>query len=102
MGKVAIAIAKIAYAWFRDLCTGERWRALAARGAGPQRLLWASTGTKNPRYSKTLYVDELIGPDMERAWIELDSVLPARVKCCRTGEGERETIIRKAIHESTK
>ena len=63
LGKVAIANAKIAYATYKNLMTSERWRALEANGARPQRLLWASTSTKNPRYSKTLYVDELIGPD---------------------------------------
>lgn len=63
VGKVAIANAKVAYAHYRDYCAGERWKALAQRGARPQRLLWASTGTKNPKYPKTLYVDELIGPD---------------------------------------
>ena len=61
-GKAAIANAKIAYAHFQRLCSEPRWRALAARGARPQRLLWASTSTKNPDYPDTLYVDELIGP----------------------------------------
>ncbi len=63
LGKVAIANAKIAYAAYKNLMASERWRALEANGARPQRLLWASTSTKNPHYSKTLYVDELIGPD---------------------------------------
>ena len=63
LGKVAIANAKIAYAAYKKLMASERWRALEANGARPQRLLWASTSTKNPSYSKTLYVDELIGPD---------------------------------------
>ena len=62
-GKVAIANARIAYAWYRDMIASERWRALAARGAMPQRLLWASTGTKDAAYSDTLYIDGLIGPD---------------------------------------
>ena len=63
LGKVAIANAKIAYATYKNLMASERWRTLEANGARPQRLLWASTSTKNPSYSKTLYVDELIGPD---------------------------------------
>ncbi|MGH7964936.1 MAG: bifunctional transaldolase/phosoglucose isomerase [Candidatus Binatia bacterium] len=63
VGKVAIANAKIAYALYREICATDRWKALAAKGAQTQRLLWASTGTKNPKYSKTLYVDELIGAD---------------------------------------
>ena len=62
-GKVAIANARLAYARYREWLSGERWKALAARGARPQRLLWASTSTKNPAYPKTLYVDELIGAD---------------------------------------
>lgn len=62
-GKVAIANAKLAYAWYQEMISSERWRALAARGAKPQRLLWASTGTKDAAYSDTLYVDGLIGPD---------------------------------------
>jgi transaldolase len=62
-GKAAVANAKIAYAAFRELFAGERWERLAAAGANVQRPLWASTSTKNPDYSDTLYVDELIGPD---------------------------------------
>jgi transaldolase/glucose-6-phosphate isomerase len=62
-GKVAIANAKLAYVDYQELVASERWKALAARGARPQRLLWASTGTKNPAYPKTLYVDALIGPN---------------------------------------
>ena len=62
-GRAAIASAKAAYAHFREMCQSPRWQALAARGAQPQRLLWASTSTKNPAYPDTLYVDELIGPD---------------------------------------
>ena len=62
-GKVAVANAKVAYAWYEDLITSDRWKALAAKGAQPQRLLWASTGTKNPAYSDVLYIDELIGPE---------------------------------------
>jgi transaldolase/glucose-6-phosphate isomerase len=62
-GKVAIANAQLAYAWFRDLLNGAAWQRLASAGARPQRLLWASTGTKNLSYSDVLYVDSLIGPD---------------------------------------
>ncbi len=63
LGKVAIANAKLTYQRYRELFSGERWQALAKRGAQTQRLLWASTGSKNPAYSDVLYVDELIGPD---------------------------------------
>jgi transaldolase/glucose-6-phosphate isomerase len=62
-GKVAIANAKLAYGRYKTLFAGERWRKLAGNGAKPQRLLWASTGTKNKAYSDVLYVEELIGPD---------------------------------------
>jgi transaldolase/glucose-6-phosphate isomerase len=62
-GKVAIANAKLAYAWYQDLIASERWQALAAKGARPQRLLWASTGVKDTAYPDTLYIDTLIGPD---------------------------------------
>jgi transaldolase / glucose-6-phosphate isomerase len=60
-GKVAIANAKLAYQEYKQLFSGSRWEKLAAKGAKPQRLLWASTGTKNKDYSDVLYVEELIG-----------------------------------------
>lgn len=62
-GKVAIANAKLAYAWWQEFVASARWKALEAKGALPQRLLWASTGVKNPAYPDTLYVDTLIGPE---------------------------------------
>jgi transaldolase/glucose-6-phosphate isomerase len=61
-GKVAIANAKLAYQDFKRIFAGARWDKLAAKGTRPQRLLWASTGTKNKDYSDVLYVEELIGP----------------------------------------
>ncbi len=62
-GKVAIANAKLAYQDYKKLFSGKRWEALAAKGAKPQRLLWASTGTKDKAYRDTLYIEELIGPN---------------------------------------
>lgn len=62
-GKIAIANAKLAYDWYLDLIASPRWKALAAKGAMPQRLLWASTGVKNPDYRDVLYIETLIGPD---------------------------------------
>jgi transaldolase/glucose-6-phosphate isomerase len=62
-GKVAIANAKLAYRLYKQIYSGERWQRLAQKGAQTQRLLWASTGTKNKAYSDVLYVEELIGPD---------------------------------------
>jgi transaldolase / glucose-6-phosphate isomerase len=62
-GKVAIANAKLAYQEYKHLFSGARWDKLAEKGARPQRLLWASTGTKNKDYRDVLYVEELIGPN---------------------------------------
>ncbi len=62
-GKAAVANAKLAYQQYKDLFSGPRWESLAAHGATSQRLLWASTGTKNPAYSDVLYIESLIGPD---------------------------------------
>src|SRR5579871_3653291 len=62
-GKVAIANAKVAYQRFLELIETPRWKAMLAAGARPQRLLWASTGTKNPAYSDVLYIESLIGRD---------------------------------------
>ncbi|HET6502534.1 MAG TPA: transaldolase [Amycolatopsis sp.] len=59
-GKAAIANARLAYAAYEELFAGERWQALVAAGAQPQRPLWASTGVKDPSYSDTRYVDELV------------------------------------------
>jgi transaldolase len=61
-GKLAVANAKLAYQRYEEIFAGERWEALAARGATTQRCLWASTSTKNPAYSDVLYVESLIGP----------------------------------------
>jgi glucose-6-phosphate isomerase len=63
MGKIAIANAKVAYTYFRQVFSEPRWVRLAAEGGRPQRPLWASTGTKNPTYPDTLYLDGLIGSE---------------------------------------
>lgn len=63
LGKVAIANAKLAYQAYQEIFSGARWEKLAAKGAQTQRILWASTGTKNTAYSDVLYVEELIGAD---------------------------------------
>ena len=62
-GKLAVANAKLAYRRYKEIFSGGRWDALAARGATKQRCLWASTSTKNPAYRDVLYVEELIGPE---------------------------------------
>ncbi len=70
-GKIAIANAKLTYKKYQELFGGARWNALAAKGAQTQRLLWASTSTKNPKYRDVLYVEELIGTDT------VDTIPPA-------------------------
>jgi transaldolase len=62
-GKIGIANCKIAYDEYRRIFNTPRWSELSARGARTQRVLWASTSTKNPAYPDTLYVDQLIGPE---------------------------------------
>jgi transaldolase/glucose-6-phosphate isomerase len=76
-GKVAIANAKVAYQHYLSLIATPRWRDLAAAGAAPQRLLWASTGTKDRAYSDVLYVEALIGPDT------VDTMPPATLEAFR-------------------
>jgi len=70
-GKVAIANAKLTYQRYKEIFSGPRWAALASRGAQTQRVLWASTSTKNPAYRDVVYVEELIGPDT------VDTIPPA-------------------------
>jgi transaldolase len=62
-GKIAVANAKLAYQTYKEVFQGERWEWLQAKGATPQRCLWASTSTKNPEYRDVLYVEELVGPN---------------------------------------
>ncbi|NJK37337.1 MAG: transaldolase [Oscillatoriales cyanobacterium RM2_1_1] len=75
-GKVAIANAKVAYQEYKKIIQSDRWKALAEKGAKVQRLLWASTSTKNPDYSDVMYVDELIGPDT------VNTLPPATIEAC--------------------
>jgi transaldolase len=63
LGKVAVANGKLTYQAYQRIFSGARWDALKAKGARTQRVLWASTSTKNPKYSDILYVEDLIGPD---------------------------------------
>lgn len=79
-GRAAVANAKLAYALFRERFTGPRWHALAAKGARLQRPLWASTSTKNPAYSPTLYVDTLIGSDT------VNTLAPASIDALHAGQ----------------
>jgi transaldolase len=82
-GKAAVANAKLAYELFQQRFSGPEWDALAAKGANLQRPLWASTSTKNPAYSPTLYVDELIGPDT------VNTMADASVDALHGGEGDQ-------------
>lgn len=63
MGRIAVANARIAYKYFKQMFAGERWEKLARHGARPQRVLWASTGRKNPAYSDVGYIEPLVGRD---------------------------------------
>ncbi len=85
-GKVAIANAKLAYQDYKRLFSGARWERLAAKGAKPQRLLWASTGTKNKDYSDVLYVEELIGPHT------INTVPPATLEAFRDHGKPRDSL----------
>ncbi len=75
-GKVAIANAKIAYEEYEKIIASDRWKTLAAAGAQPQRLLWASTGTKNPAYSDVMYVDGLVGDET------VNTLPPGTIEAC--------------------
>jgi transaldolase len=79
-GLAAVANAKLAYQLFRLRFSGERWDALAAKGARLQRPLWASTSTKNPAYSTTLYVDDLVGRDT------VNTLAPASIEALHKGD----------------
>jgi transaldolase/glucose-6-phosphate isomerase len=85
-GRVAIANAKLAYQRYLRLFASQRWQALAAKGARPQRLLWASTGTKNKAYSDVLYVEELIGRDT------VNTMPPATLDAFRDHGKVRDTL----------
>ena len=96
-GKVAIANAKIAYQKYQEIFSSDRWQALAEKGAKVQRLLWASTSTKNPNYSDVMYVDELIGSET------VNTLPPQTIEACadhchpsnriETGVAEAEQLI---------
>jgi transaldolase len=75
-GKIAIANAKVAYQEYKKIIATDRWQALAAKGARVQRLLWASTGTKDPNYSDVMYVDGLVGNDT------VNTLPPSTIEAC--------------------
>lgn len=86
LGKVAIANAKLAYESYLKIFSRNRWQKLASKGAQTQRLLWASTSTKNPKYSDVLYVEELIGRDT------VDTIPPATLDAFRDHGHPRESL----------
>jgi transaldolase/glucose-6-phosphate isomerase len=85
-GRVAIANARLAYRRYLQSVESDRWRALAAAGAQTQRLLWASTGTKDPRYRDVMYVEELIGADT------VNTMPPATLEAFRDHGRVRESL----------
>jgi transaldolase/glucose-6-phosphate isomerase len=90
-GKAAIANAKLAYARYKKLFSGPRWQALAASGAKSQRLLWASTSTKNPAYKDTMYVEALIGRDT------VDTIPPSTMDAFRDHGEVRPDVIEQEV-----
>jgi transaldolase/glucose-6-phosphate isomerase len=86
LGKVGIANAKLAYQHYLTVCRSAKWQALASKGARPQRLLWASTSTKNPRYRDVRYVEELIGRDT------VNTMTPATIEAFRDHGRLRATL----------
>jgi len=92
-GKLAIANAKLAYAHYLEVFAGPRWEYLADKGATPQRVLWASTSTKNPDYKDTLYVEELLGP-------ETVDTMPEETIMAYQHHGEPQERLRSGLEEA--
>jgi transaldolase / glucose-6-phosphate isomerase len=94
-GKIAIANARLTYRKYQELFGGARWKPLAAKGAHTQRLLWASTSTKNPKYRDVLYVEELIGADT------VDTIPPATFDAFRN-HGKLRASLTENVDEAAK
>ncbi|MCI0587323.1 MAG: transaldolase [Planctomycetes bacterium] len=92
-GRAAVANAKTIYAEFRAFFSGEPFRALASKGAAIQRVLWGSTGTKNPRYPDTKYVDELVGPDTV-------NTVPPQTLTAFLDHGATESVVGEGLEEA--
>ena len=86
LGKVAIANGKLTYEAYQQIFSSPRWKALAAKGAQTQRVLWASTSTKNPNYRDVLYIEEMIGPDT------VNTVPPATLDAFRDHGKPRQSL----------
>ena len=93
VGKVAIANAKLAYQDWKTVCGGPRWTSLAASGAHPQRLLWASTSSKDPRFRDVMYVESLIGPHT------VDTIPPATLDAFRD-HGQAENRLEQHVEDA--
>ena len=92
-GKAGIANAQLAYQAYEEVFTSERWQALEAKGAAPQRPLWASTGVKNPEYSDTMYISELIAPGTV-------NTMPEKTMMAYADHGTPGTPIQKSYDEA--
>ncbi len=95
MGQVAVASAKMAYQIYKEIFSSDRFKKLAAQGASVQRLLWASTGTKNPEYSDVKYIDSLIGPDTINTF-------PVETLNAYRDHGDPSATIEKDVTEATR
>jgi transaldolase len=92
-GKAGVANAQLAYQAYEEVFTSERWRKLEAHGARPQRPLWASTGVKNPEYSDTMYISELIAPGTV-------NTMPEKTLMAYADHGEPGTPVQKAYDDA--
>jgi transaldolase len=92
-GKAGIANAQLAYQAYEEVFSSDRWRALEAQGAAPQRPLWASTGVKNPEYSDTMYISELIAPGTV-------NTMPEKTLMAYADHGSPGTPIQKSYDEA--
>jgi transaldolase len=93
-GKAGIANARLAYQAYEEVFSSDRWRALEAQGAAPQRPLWASTGVKNPEYSDTMYISELIAPGTV-------NTMPEKTMKAYADHGAPGTPVQKAYDDAT-
>jgi len=93
-GKAGVANAQLAYQAYEEVFSSDRWRALEAKGATPQRPLWASTGVKNPEYSDTLYISELIAPGTV-------NTMPEKTMKAYADHGEPATPVQKSYDDAT-
>jgi transaldolase len=92
-GKAGIANAQLAYQAYEEIFSSDRWRALEAKGAAPQRPLWASTGVKNPEYSDTMYISELIAPGTV-------NTMPEKTLMAYADHGTAGTPIQKSYYDA--